>query len=208
MNKNQSEQFRILTDRFQKLFTGRVDVWGAEHGESVKQPVEQKNYFLHLIGHTSLGVYPLRDDGTCMFGAIDIDRDDPMLVQQIRGELWDIGLKQVFIERSRSKGYHLWIFLTEAVEARKIRWLLTSVLKKIDLQAEVFPKQDVLREGEIGNYINLPYFGGLKHIPERRVIVDPGAFEPIPLPDFLDTAEDLRVTPVVMEAILDELPPM
>jgi len=208
MNQNQSEQFRILTDRFQRLFTGRRDAWGAEHGESLKQGVEQKNYFLHLIGHTPLGIYPLRDDGTCVFGAIDIDREDPQLVRKIYEELWNIGLKQVFIERSRSKGYHLWIFLSELVEARKIRWLLSAALNTLDIQAEVFPKQDALREGEIGNYINLPYVGGLKQVPERRVIIDPNTFEPIPLADFLDTADRMRVHPEVIEAILEELPPI
>ena len=77
MNQTQNNHLRILADRFMRLFEGRKDTWGAEHGESVKQSVEQKNYFLHLIGKTSLGIYPLLDDGTCTFGAIDIDKDDP-----------------------------------------------------------------------------------------------------------------------------------
>ncbi|MGH7889875.1 MAG: TOTE conflict system archaeo-eukaryotic primase domain-containing protein, partial [Thermodesulfobacteriota bacterium] len=166
------DQLRNITDRFERLFSGRTDAWGAVYGECVRQPVTQRNYFLHLIGKVSLGIYPLIDDGTCRFGAIDIDRDDIELVLQISDELWNIGLKPTFIERSKSKGYHIWVFFSGPVKAKEVRHILNTVISKLNLILEVFPKQDYLKEGEIGNYINLPYFGGLRHTPERRVIVD------------------------------------
>ncbi|MDA2921314.1 hypothetical protein MYX76_17785, partial [Desulfobacterota bacterium AH_259_B03_O07] len=207
MNQTQNNHLRILTDRFMRLFEGRKDSWGAEHGESLRQSVEQKNYFLHLIGKTSLGIYPLLDDGTCTFGAIDIDKDDSELVRKIREELWNIGLKDVFIERSRSKGYHLWVFFSEPIKAKEIRHGLNYACGKVEESLEVFPKQGFLRDGEIGNYINLPYFGGLNNTPERRVIVDSNTFKPIPLADFLSHAERSLVAREVFYAILDELPP-
>jgi len=200
------EQLRNITDRFERLLSGRKDAWGAVHGECVRQPVTQRSYFLHLIGKTSLGIYPLIDDGTCRFGSIDLDRDDLSLALEIRDQLWNIGMKPAFIERSKSKGYHIWVFFSKPVKAKEIRHILNTVLSKLNLTLEVFPKQDRLNEGEIGNYINLPYFGGLINTPERRVILDSKNTSPVPLVEFLDMAESSLITPEVIEAVLDELP--
>jgi hypothetical protein len=52
-----------------------------------RELVTQRNYFLHLIGNASMGIYPLLDNGTCRFAAVDIDRDDRELVLQIREKL-------------------------------------------------------------------------------------------------------------------------
>lgn len=205
---NTRDQLRNLTDRFERLFTGRRDAWGALHGECVRQPVTQRSYFLHLIGKVSLGLYPLLDDATCRFGAIDLDRDDLDLVLKIRDELWNVGLKQTIIELSKSKGYHIWVFFSEPVKAKEIRHILNTVLSILKLTLEVFPKQDRLNEGEIGNYINLPYFGGLKHTPERRVILDNKIMAPVPLAEFLDMAVSALITPEVIEAVLEEIPPI
>src|SRR3990167_9966810 len=200
------DQLRNITDRFERLFPGRTDAWGALHGECIREPIIQRNYFLHLIGKVSLGIYPLLDDGMCLFGAIDIDRDDLNLVLQIREELWNIGLKPTFIERSKSKGYHVWVFFSQPVRAREVRRILNSVLSKLGLSLEVFPKQDYLKDGEIGNYINLPYFGGLRHTPERRVILDTQDPTPVSLADFLTMTENSLIPPAVIQTILEELP--
>jgi TOTE conflict system primase-like protein len=208
MDQSQYNQLKFITDRFMVLFSGRVDSLGALHGESIREPVTQRSYFLHLIGNASLGIYPLLDDGTCRFAAVDIDRDDREIVIQIREELWNIGLKKVFIERSKSKGYHIWIFFPQPVRAKDVRWIINSALENLGMRYEVFPKQDALREGEIGNYINLPYFGGLRQIPERRVIIDSQTFEPVPLESFLNEAERSLVSPEELELILEGLPPV
>jgi len=208
MNQIEQNKQRSITDRFAALFQGRTDSWGAVHGESIKKPVVQKSYFLHLVEKASLGIYPLLDDGTCRFGAIDIDKDDRELVLRLREEFWSLGLKSEFVERSRSKGYHIWVFFTEAVKAEKVRHILSTVVDKVGEPLEVFPKQEILREGEVGNYINLPYFGGLEKTLERRVIVDPLTFKPVPLEEFLSKAERSLITMDVLEAILEELPPI
>jgi len=198
---------RNQTERFARLFQGRSDAWGALHGESVKSPVTGKNYHEHLSGKVSLGVYPLLKNGSCWFGAIDVDIDDKGLVIKLHDELWNIGLKDVFIERSKSKGYHLWVFFSEPVQAKHVRRVLTAVTKTVDVRLEVFPKQEHLQENELGNYINLPYFFGSISTPDRRVVVDRQSFTPVPLKEFLDKAERSLVTPSVLEAILEELPP-
>jgi hypothetical protein len=208
MNQPRNTQLKSTADRFMRLFSGRADCWGALYGECIRQPVTQKSYFLHLIGKASLGIYPLFDDGTCRFASVDIDRDDRELVLRVREELWNVGLKRVFIERSKSKGYHLWVFFSEALRASDVRWIINSALEKLGARYEVFPKQDYLREGEIGNYINLPYFQGLQWTPGRRVVVDSKTFEPISLEKFLDEAEHSLVDPEELALMLEGLPPI
>jgi hypothetical protein len=55
---NQDQVRRLAT-----LFSGRTDVWGAIHGEAVKEAVTLGHYERHLRGETSLGIYPLLADG-------------------------------------------------------------------------------------------------------------------------------------------------
>ena len=198
---------RNQTERFANLFRGRSDAWGALHGESVKSPVTGKNYHEHLSGKVSLGVYPLLKNGSCWFGAVDVDIEDKGLVTKLYEELWNLGLKDIFIERSKSKGYHLWVFFSEPVQAKYVRRVLTAATKTVNVRLEVFPKQDHLQENELGSYINLPYFFGSISIPDRRVVVDRQSFISVPLKEFLDTAEQSLVTPSILEAILEELPP-
>src|ERR687892_1268887 len=49
--------------RFCSLFAGRTDVWGALHGQAVKELVTPAHYDLHLQGRVSLGIYPLAPSG-------------------------------------------------------------------------------------------------------------------------------------------------
>jgi hypothetical protein len=100
----------------------------------------------HLAGEVSIVAIPLREDGTCFFGAIDIDvpceqPNDPDLA-------WF---------RSKSKGWHGFMFFQTPQPADKVRALLRS--KAIALgfpHCEIFPKQTVAASG---NGINLPFFG-------------------------------------------------
>jgi hypothetical protein len=42
--------------RFASLFQGRTDVWGALHGQAVKETVGLGHYRKHLEGRASLGI--------------------------------------------------------------------------------------------------------------------------------------------------------
>ena len=120
----------------------------------------------HLRGKAVLGVYPLLQDETCRFLAIDFDEeswraDVAMTVQAARES--DIPCA---VEISRSgNGAHLWIFFTEPVEAAKARQmgsaLLTQAMKKHARLAfssydRMFPNQDTMPKGGFGNLIALP----------------------------------------------------
>jgi hypothetical protein len=85
-----------------------------------------------------------------------------------------------YIERSKSKGYHAWIFFNESgVLAAKARVVIKFILDDIEKPGtEVFPKQDVLaRNAAYGNFINAPLFGAL--VPRKKtVFIDPATFVP------------------------------
>ena len=120
----------------------------------------------HLRGKAVLGVYPLLQDETCRFLAIDFDeeswRADVAITVQAARES-DIPCA---VEISRSgNGAHLWIFFAEPVEAAKARQmgsaLLTHAMKRHARLAfssydRMFPNQDTMPKGGFGNLIALP----------------------------------------------------
>ena len=139
------------------LFSGRTDRHGLGVGRSEAHPPTEELYRWHLQGEGSgLGIYPLRDDGTVSFAAIDIDQPDfetaQLLSEMLPGTTW--------IERSRSGNAHVWAFFREPVPGWVPRGIMKFALEAIGRpEVEVFPKQDALLEGMVGNYINLPWHG-------------------------------------------------
>lgn len=154
---------RSTVETFMLLFRGRTDAFGSVEGRSNKEKVTQKHYEDHLQGKVSLGVYPLLDDGTCYFFALDYDEHNTHKVLAIRQAFRSAGLP-IYLAASKSKGYHLYGFAEkEPFVAKDIRILCHGILAKLDIQCEVFPKQDTLDEViPLGNYINLPCFGATR----------------------------------------------
>jgi len=144
---------------FAGLFQGRTDVWGSVRGRCNKEPVTIENYRQHLAGKTSLGVYPLLDDGSCRFAAIDLDEKNFDKALAIRQELYNLFIP-AYIAQSKGKGFHIYVFALEPFKASQIRQVLQGVLTRLNITAEIFPKQDATDEvTPYGNYINLPCFG-------------------------------------------------
>jgi superfamily II DNA or RNA helicase/very-short-patch-repair endonuclease len=126
----------------------------------------------HLSGRNGqgqdfvMGVYPLLEDETCLFLAVDFDQnswqaDALAFLHTCRG----LGLPAA-LERSRSgNGGHIWLFFEEAVPARIARnlgsHLLTETMEnRPDLGLKsydrLFPNQDTMPKGGFGNLIALP----------------------------------------------------
>jgi hypothetical protein len=163
---------------FQGLFTGLRNVYGTYDRQTgrvrqVKAAVTDQVLLAHLLGQQSYGVYLLTGDRTRALAA-DFDRNDLDLPLSFAGACREHGIS-AYIERSKSKGYHVWMFFEEAgVLARKARRVAGMILAQIGQpQTEVFPKQDALAGGvSYGNFINAPLFGAL--VPQgRTVFVDP-----------------------------------
>jgi hypothetical protein len=171
-----------LVGQFADLFQGREDAWGTGKGAVVRGHLRETHYAAHLAGwEPGLGIFPLLDDGTCRFAAVDLDKPDYPAAMAIRELLNDA----VWIERSRSGNYHVWVFFDRPIEA----WIPRAILKTAcegvgEPNAEIFPKQDRLMPGMVGNYINLPYHGE-----SRKIYSDVVPDVALPLPSFLRIVE-------------------
>lgn len=164
-------------EKFIELYEGRVDAWGAVTGKQIKEAVTQEHYQKHLDGKVSLGVYPLLDDGTIHFAAVDLDEKDFQKALRIRQKILDFGLAS-YVAQSKGKGYHIYMFFNEAVLASEVRAVIKSALAELDIVAEIFPKQDKLDEHTpYGNYINLPCFG------KTRPFLNGSSGAPVPTED-------------------------
>src|SRR5438128_754467 len=92
-----------LTGQFAAIFKGRLDAYGAVHGEAVKVPVTLRSYSRHLSGNESLGIYPLLDDASCHWSAADIDHPEPDPPRALIDALDSLGLNRgLYLERSRA----------------------------------------------------------------------------------------------------------
>jgi hypothetical protein len=120
----------------------------------------------HLLGRQTIGVYPLLQDDTCWFAAVDFDKktwetDASAFLETCYG--LDI---PAALERSRSgNGAHVWIFFAGPIPAalgrRLASGLLTRTMERrytmgLDSYDRLFPSQDTMPKGGFGNLIALP----------------------------------------------------
>jgi hypothetical protein len=129
-------------------------------------PLSDAVIYNHLAGEHTVGVYPLMEDDSCYFLAVDFDeaewRDDARAFMQSCDEL---GVPAA-LEISRSgKGAHAWVFFAGRVSARDARRLGTAIIshtcartRQLQLTSydRLFPNQDKMPNGGFGNLIALP----------------------------------------------------
>lgn len=129
-------------------------------------PLSDAVVYRHLAGEHTVGVYPLLEDDTCHFLAVDFDeadwRDDARAFVQSCEEL---GVPSA-LEVSRSgQGAHAWVFFASRVSARDARRLGTAIIShtcartrqlRLASYDRLFPNQDSMPKGGFGNLIALP----------------------------------------------------
>jgi len=120
----------------------------------------------HLVGEHTVGLYPLLQDETCWFLAVDFDKktwqQDAIAFLEVCREL-NISAA---LERSRSgNGGHVWIFFERAIPATTARKLGCVILTRtmesrhqigLDSYDRFFPNQDTMPKGGFGNLIAFP----------------------------------------------------
>ena len=138
-----------------------------------------------------IGIVPIREDGTCLWGCIDIDIY-PIDLPSIQTNLSRNNLPFI-VSRSKSGGAHLLLFMSEPVEASLMRRKLFEISAGLGFsQGEVFPKQEklLLERGDIGNAFNLPYYKASAST--RYALKENG--EAASLEEFLDAVDKRRLT--------------
>ena len=184
--------------------------WYAADGVSFHTAVEG-----HLTDSKApIGVYPLvvaerpsEGQETALrgyevyWGCVDWDMGDEALVhaRNVEETLRQLQVA-AWIERSRSKGYHLWVFYTQPVAARTVREGLIAVCNIVEAPiTEVNPKQIELTGKGWGNGVRLPYPKGAAE--GRNTVL--GADGDLTVGEFVEQALASRVNPDEWQPVHD-----
>ncbi|CCH76859.1 putative Type III restriction enzyme, res subunit [Nostocoides japonicum T1-X7] len=157
----------------------------AEHQRL--RPLTPEVIDAHLRGDIRIGLYPMLAGDRTSWLAADFDGQFAMLdalayLKAARA----VGVPAALEISHSGVGAHVWVFFTEPVPAAAARRLGTSLLReaialrgRMDLRCydRLFPSQDVLRPGGIGNQIAAPLHGTSRK-EGRTVFLDLATLEP------------------------------
>jgi hypothetical protein len=209
----------VLANKFAELFSGLDRAYGtykvttkkgAKHigkATTIAEPVTIELWEKHLAGEQSIGIIPIRDDNRCVFGAIDIDIYD-MDHSSILANIEELDLPLVLC-KTKSGGAHLYCFVHEPVPARLMRKkLLEFAISLGYMDVEIFPKQDKLSsKTDIGNWINMPYFGSTRWALDGDGDLDPEQFIFVARNLMLSEDELAQTEPAINEDEFGGAPP-
>lgn len=177
---------------FAHLFYGRHDAYFLSYpdkgGRTVWSPVHLGHFRGHLLGTREIGTYPVTDDGQCRWGCIDID-DDDFTKAKAAWLVWNHYGISAWIERSRSKGWHIWTFAKDWIPATVMREAGEWVCTVAELgKQEINPKNDAPWKTKNGlvNTVRLPYSG--KANPGRMTVVNETTLDPISVGEWVELA--------------------
>jgi len=165
---------RIATnyDGVRPLIDAEGVAYSAE-GEPYTDAVRQ-----HLHDEPPIGVYPLfrkdyqrTPEWYVNWLAVDLDEGEPDFVHACNLQrLLERFNVHGWIERSRSKGFHVWVYLRQPLPAEMGREAMLGACRLVDVPVkEVYPKQTVLEGKGFGNCLLLPYANMSN--PGRQVVI-------------------------------------
>ena len=133
------------------------------------KPFEINAIESHITGEKTCGIYPLMEDNTSYFLAVDFDKENwEESILKLYRTCEKFGV-HAYIERSRSgNGGHLWIFFEDAFPAEQSRKIMFEMLRHSGIISQfekepsfdrLFPNQDYHSGKGLGNLIALPLNG-------------------------------------------------
>lgn len=177
---------------FKKLFVHRSDVYAIQRPNGTYNPekaqIDDTIIDAHLEGRQTIGLYQVMPvKNTLIWAVVDIDikkevHSDPKfsletwksrLLQQaqtVKDRFKQHGMTS-YIEFSGFKGYHVWIFFENPVDAGAVQHGLRSIFKDMTavddgIAWELFPKQAQVSKGSLGNLVKGPV--GYHHKAKRN----------------------------------------
>ena len=103
----------------------------TKKNKTFRESPEEK-ILMHLQGKHRIGVSPWISNDEVIFAAVDLDlgelpeEERQKYTYEIYSKLRELGFKP-FVEKSKSKGYHIWIPFSKPVNAKTVAWLLEKV---------------------------------------------------------------------------------
>ena len=195
----------------------RTDVYAVKT-ETAYRPVAEKIIPLvierHVSGNAPIGVYPVMGDRVRL-ASFDLDDHDgdigwPRMAEIARTLITGagrIGLQAHPWRSGGGAGIHLHFLFETEQKARDIRYALRAILAEAGLSdgtggvaagaVEVFPRQDSVAPGALGNLIALP--AARQSLPLREESLDPYSVEELDVP-----ALTMRISRAVEAAPTDE----
>lgn len=210
---------RKLLVGFASLFWGQTNAYfDLGKMSTVWKPLTTDVFLSHLKGELELGVYCTNDEALSYWGCVDFDAPEKtkqadsrayQAALQLRSKYLSYGITS-WIERSKSKGYHVWIFPKYAMRSRVLRNFQLSVLSELGMSGiETNPKQESLwhtsiprtapanRVFGIGNLVRIPY-SPLASPGRMSVVARSG---PLGLAEWLPKALETRPLPSALERL-------
>jgi TOTE conflict system, Archaeo-Eukaryotic Primase domain len=136
---------------------------------TVHQSLTLRDLERHLDGSgPRVGTHPLAQDSTTTRVVVDLDTEMPGLAQRIAKDLIAHELPAA-IERSKSKGYHVWLFFERPIPGTDAQRLARYLSDRFTWVGEYFPRQDAISEKKpLGNFVFLPLYG--RDVSEGRTV--------------------------------------
>ncbi len=162
---------------FYDLFVNRSDVYAVQKSDGTYFRENKELTEDTFFNSKTIGLYQLNKDNKVKWAVLDIDIkkenwnqndynvddwNDKLLEQkQIAKNILDNAGVPSLVEFSGNKGYHLWIFFDEAIEADRVKpWMekLFLDMKVADpaFEWEIFPKQGSIDKNGFGNLVKAP----------------------------------------------------
>lgn len=150
--------------------------------------INDEAFISHLQGKSTMGIYPLLEDNTSFFIAVDFDESNWIdTIKKLYNTCSGLNIP-AYIERSRSgNGGHLWIFFEEALPASQSRKFMFELLRQANIISHfdkepsfdrMFPNQDFHSGKGMGNLIALPLNGNSLQN-GNSCFIDSETFKPI-----------------------------
>ena len=163
------------------------------------EPMTKEHWLQHLKGEKYYGSVPIRDDNSCSWGVIDVDRyniQHKEVISVIRKRKYPL-----VPFRSKSNGLHLILFIDGVVAASEMRRKLLEIASDLgvnDTTTDIYPAQDEVdltpedwNQKRKGNFVNLPYQKA--HMTTRVAMDNDG--NSIKLENLFKFVSEYRLTP-------------
>lgn len=174
-------QLAELAQKLLVTFVGRPDCWARQTADGfvpVRRPLTVGDVQLHLAQQRCAGVYLVRPDQTVRCTACDWDgRHDAQWRERATALWWHLSGRgwTPILELSQSgTGAHVWILLAEPVSAAAIRrWWQRELAAAGVSCREVYPRQDSVADGGLGNLLRLPLWRASRFVAPDWTALDP-----------------------------------